>query len=152
MLFSATPLGADQAARARILCRARPGDCRRANKAAREQAIKQLPQTNPALWQSFQAAKHAAESSSRFLRGSDRYPLTAQGDVNTYQVFAELLTHLLSPSGRVGVILPTGIVTDFYTQDFFAELVNSQRLQSVVGFENEAFIFPTCITPSNSVH
>ncbi|HNT78250.1 MAG TPA: hypothetical protein PKH77_24820, partial [Anaerolineae bacterium] len=112
------------------------------NKAAREQAIKQLPQTNPALWQTFQAAKHAAESSSRFLRGSDRYPLTARGDVNTYQVFAELLIHLLSPSGRVGVILPTGIVTDFYTQDFFAELVNSQRLQSVVGFENEAFIFP----------
>jgi hypothetical protein len=112
------------------------------NKAARERLIEQLPQTNSALWSRYQAAKYEAEALSKFLRGGERYPLTARGRINTYQVFAELMAWLVNPSGRVGMILPTGIVTDYHTQDFFAELVNTQRLQKLVGFENEAFIFP----------
>ena len=119
-----------------------PQIARAPNKAARERLIKTLRKNNPTLWAAYQRAKHHAEALSKFLRVSGRYPLTARGDINTYSVFAELFTRLVNPTGRVGMIVPIGIATDFTNRDFFAHLVNSRRLQKLVGFENEAFIFP----------
>ena len=112
------------------------------NKAAREVLISALPRGNSALWREFQQARHDAEAASRFLRGAGRQPLTGQGDINTYSVFAELFASITNSTGRAGAIVPTGIVTDDTNKDFFAHLVRSRRLVSVLGFENEAFIFP----------
>ena len=119
-----------------------PEIARAPNKAARERLIAALPQTNPALWEAYQRAKHNAEALSKFLRASECYPLTARGDINTYSVFAELFTHLVNPDGRVGMIVPTGVATDDTNKRFFAHLANTQRLLQLIGFENEAFIFP----------
>lgn len=112
------------------------------NKAARQRLIKALPTTNPALWEEYQETKHAAEAQSKFLRGSGRFPLTARGDINTYSVFAELFSQLLRPSGRAGVVLPTGIATDDTNKHFFAHLVETGRLVSLYDFENREGIFP----------
>lgn len=112
------------------------------NAAARKRLIATLPQTNPDLWQAYQHSLHAAESASRFLRGSGFYPLTGRGDINTYSVFAERIRTLLAPGGRAGVILPTGIATDATNQHFFAELVTSETLVSLFDFENREAIFP----------
>ncbi len=112
-----------------------------ANKAAREKLIKELPKINPALGQAFEAAKHDAEAQSKFIRESVRFPLTAVGDINTYTVFAETMRKLISPNGRLGVILPTGIATDSTTSKFFCDLVESSSLKSITGFKNERFIF-----------
>ncbi|MCS6902653.1 MAG: hypothetical protein NZX77_23205, partial [Polyangiaceae bacterium] len=76
------------------------------NKAARERLIKQLPKTNPALWQEYQHALHIAEATSKFLRHSERFPLTGRGDINTYSVFAELFSSLPHSEGRAGVVVP----------------------------------------------
>jgi hypothetical protein len=113
-----------------------------ANKAARQKMIDALPQTNPALHADFMAAKHDAEAISKFVRASGRFPLTAVGDVNTYALFAELSRTLLAPTGRAGIVVPTGIATDDTTKDFFSDLVRSQTLARLIGFENEARIFP----------
>lgn len=112
------------------------------NAAARKRLIAALPQTNPDLWQAYQHTLHAAESASRFLRGSGCYPLTGRGDINTYSVFAERIRTLLAPGGRAGVILPTGIATDATNQHFFADLVTSGTLVSLFDFENREAIFP----------
>jgi hypothetical protein len=77
------------------------------------------------------------------VRRSGRYPLCGRGDINTYSIFAETNRLILGPSGRVGCIVPTGIATDDTTKLFFADLVRSQTLVSVHGFENEEFIFPS---------
>lgn len=114
-----------------------------ANKAAREKLIKELPKKNPELAQAFEEAKHDAEAQSKFIRESGRFPLTAVGDINTYAVFAETTRKLISPDGRVGVILPVGIATDDTTKKYFGDLIKSQSLASLTGFENEAFIFPS---------
>jgi hypothetical protein len=90
----------------------------------------------------FDAAKYRAEAESRFVRASGRFPLTAVGDVNTYALFAEHARDLLAPTGRAGIIVPTGIATDNTTKDFFADLVTKRSLVQLIGFENEAFIFP----------
>ncbi|MBN3893965.1 MAG: restriction endonuclease [Nostoc sp. NOS(2021)] len=111
------------------------------NKAAREKLIKELPKKNPELAQAFEEAKHDAEAQSKFIRESNRFLLTAVGDINTYAVFAETTRKLISPNGRVGVILPTGIATDSTTSEFFRDLVESSSLKSITGFKNERFIF-----------
>jgi len=112
------------------------------NKAARAERIKALQETNPALFQEFEDAKHAAECASKFMRQSSRYPLTAVGDVNTYALFAEHFRNLTNPTGRAGVIVPTGIATDDTTKDFFGDLVEQRSLASLFDFENREKLFP----------
>jgi N-6 DNA Methylase len=114
-----------------------------ANKAAREKLIKELPKKNAELAKAFEEAKHDAEAQGKFIRESGRFPLTAVGDINTYAIFAETTRRLISDDGRTGVILPVGIATDDSTKKYFADLIESQSLASMTGFENEAFIFPS---------
>lgn len=92
--------------------------------------------------QRFETAKHDSEADGKFCRMSGRFPLSAVGDVNTYALFSELATQLATPKGRVGILVPTGIVTDDTTKQFFADIVSQGQLASVTGFENEEFIFP----------
>jgi hypothetical protein len=107
-----------------------------ANKAGREKLIKELPKKNSELGQAFEDAKHDAEAQSKFIRESSRFPLTAVGDINTYAVFAETTRKLISPNGRVGIIVPTGIATDDTCKKFFGDLTQKQALASLYDFEN----------------
>lgn len=112
------------------------------NAAARQRLIEALPRENPALWQAYHRALHTAESTSRFLRGCGQYPLAGRGDINTYSVFAERMAHLPAPSGRAGIIVPSGIATDDTNKEFFGWLVEGGRLASLYDFENRAKLFP----------
>ena len=104
--------------------------------------IKQLPEKNPALWEQYQQALHNSESLSQFLRESGRFPLSAVGDINTYQVFAGLARQIVAGKGRAGIIVPTGIATDYYNQDYFSAIVENRELVSLYDFENRKGIFP----------
>jgi len=112
------------------------------NAAVRKRLIAKLPETNPALWKAFASAKRMSEGESHFLRASDRYPLSAVGDLNTYQIFAGLFRELLSNNGRAGVIVPTGIATDDTNKQFFVDLTEKKALVSLYDFENKEGIFP----------
>src|SRR5581483_9302128 len=68
------------------------------------------------------------------VRSSGRYFLTGKGDINTYALFAELFLKLVRPTGRAGMLVPTGIATDSTNSEFFGELVNKQRLSSLYSF------------------
>ncbi|WP_030826961.1 Eco57I restriction-modification methylase domain-containing protein [Streptomyces hygroscopicus] len=115
-----------------------------ANKAARERMIDALAeseeQTDRALHTEFIAARRLSEGVSHLLRDSGRFPLAGRGDVNTYAVFAEAASLGIAPTGRLGLVLPTGIATDATTAPFFSDLVRTARLASFLDFENEAFI------------
>jgi len=115
------------------------------NKAGREKLIKKLPETNPELYSSFQKALHDADSQSKFLRHSERFILTARGDINTYSIFAELFFTLINPSGITSIIVPTGIATDSTTSVFFSHLMENKILKSLYDFVNEKMIFPTVL-------
>jgi hypothetical protein len=108
---------------------------------ARKQAIKKLSQTNLVLSQAFEETKHIADAQNKFLRDSRRFSLTATGKINTYAVFAETTRKLISSTGRIGVIVPTGIAIDANTSKFFRDLVETSTLKSITGFKNEKFIF-----------
>lgn len=109
------------------------------NKAERQKLIDVLEAADPEstdgrLWREFVLAKRTAEAASEFARSSGRYPLTGRGDVNTYALFAELFSRLAKGTGRAGVIVPTGIATDSSTSEFFGDLVQSRKLQSLYSF------------------
>ena len=109
--------------------------------AKRKAAIERLQTDDPALWDAYRAALRGAEGESHFIRNSGRYPLCGRGDVNTYAVFAEMMRSALSPVGRLGVIVPTGIATDDTTKFFFADVVDRRQLASLFDFENAAPVF-----------
>jgi hypothetical protein len=111
------------------------------NAAARKRLIARLVDEQPELHTAFLADSRKAEGESTLLRNSGRFPLGGRGDVNTYAVFAELMHNAISPTGRVGVIVPTGIATDDTTKYFFADLVDRAALASLFDFENRQKIF-----------
>ncbi|MCS6291162.1 MAG: N-6 DNA methylase [Nitrospira sp.] len=108
--------------------------------AARKKAIAALEHDDPAAFAQFTRDKRQFESSNEFARESGRFDLTARGKVNTYSLFAELFANLARQ--RAGVIVPTGIATDFTTRFFFEDLVRSRRIVSALMFDNAWKIFP----------
>jgi hypothetical protein len=117
------------------------------NKSARQVLVNALKQSAPDstdnhLWQDFVFAKRTAEAVSEFARSSGRYPLTGRGDINTYALFAELCSQLVKPSGRTGILVPTGIATDATTSHFFGDLVSRKYLSQLIDFENSEPLFP----------
>ena len=111
------------------------------NAAARKQLIAALAQSDPALFAAFGEAARQADGESHVLRDSDLFPLCARGDVNLYAVFAESIRQHLSPVGRMGVVLPSGIATDDTTKLYFQAVTESRSLVSLYDFENKG-IFP----------
>ncbi|MHC4541810.1 MAG: Eco57I restriction-modification methylase domain-containing protein, partial [Planctomycetota bacterium] len=110
--------------------------------ARRREFIDRLRTEDPELHQKYLDAKTKADRSLAYIRNCGRYPLTGRGDINCYQVFAELAHTIVSPTGRVGLLVPTGIATDKTNEAFFARLVNSQALFGLYDFENKAPVFP----------
>src|SRR5690606_6806770 len=88
----------------------------------RKRASQELAGSDPQLYGEFIAAARDFEGRRSLLTDSGRFPLCGRGRVNTYAVFAELMRNAISPTGRVGVIVPTGIATDDTTKHFFADL------------------------------
>ncbi|MBY5870318.1 Eco57I restriction-modification methylase domain-containing protein [Rhizobium leguminosarum] len=110
--------------------------------AARKTAIAELTQANPELHRSYEWAKRTFEAANEFSRESGRFELTARGKVNTYALFAEHFLRLANKKGgRAGIIVPTGIATDATTAPFFGHLVETQRLASLIDFENRDGLF-----------
>ncbi len=108
----------------------------------RKQAIKELAESNPALYADYQEALHASAALKQFLGGSGLYPLSAGGNTNTYLFFAELALRLLREGGRLGILVPSGVATDWASQPFFAALVGQRKLVSLFDFENREGLFP----------
>jgi len=98
------------------------------------------------LYKTFITARRVAEAASIYVHvnGDEggRYPLTGVGDVNTYALFAESISQLMSKSGRAGFIVPTGIATDDSTKRFFGYIAKNELLVSLYDFENREAIFP----------
>jgi hypothetical protein len=110
--------------------------------ARRRQLIAELETDNPELFARYTEALAASYRILNHVRSSGDYPLTGRGDINTYVLFAELARKLLAPSGRAGLLVPSGIATDNTTRDFFNELMASKSLIKLYDFENRQRIFP----------
>jgi len=72
-----------------------------------------------------------------------QHPFQLQGsaDLNSYKMFAEVFWRLLRANGRLGVILPTGIYSDFGTKDLRETLINKGCIDLLYAFQNEKRVF-----------
>jgi hypothetical protein len=109
--------------------------------ARRKAAIEQLEETNRFLARCWRTHVRQIETVNKFVRGSRRFGLTASGKLNTYSLFSELTRSLISPKGRTGIIVPTGIATDDSNKQFFSDLNQKRGLASLYDFENREALF-----------
>jgi hypothetical protein len=125
----------------------RPDIANARNASVRKEMIASLKVEDPQLSEKWLAALRQADGESHLLRNSRRYPLCGRGDVNTYAVFAETMWSLTAPSGRAGMIVPTGIATDDTTKAFFKAVMDNRSLISLFDFENRLRIFKDVAPP-----
>ena len=111
------------------------------NAADREAQIAKLEKDNPELYAKYAQAAAQADRMLTYARASGRYPLTGKGDINTYMLFAELAQRIVSPGGRVALLVPSGIATDKTTAEFFGKLMRSGTLKRLYDFENKRGLF-----------
>ncbi|SDE86612.1 Eco57I restriction-modification methylase domain-containing protein [Halorientalis regularis] len=112
------------------------------SKSDRERLIDELEGKNPELYQKWEKAQRRTDQTLKFLRESGRYSLSGQGDLNTYPIFTELASeYLVESKGRVGLVVKTGIATDYHTRNLFAHYVENDRIASLFDFENTKGLF-----------
>jgi hypothetical protein len=113
-----------------------------ANMAERNRLISQLEDDRPELFREFQIERLGVDGSQAFVHGSGRFPFTSFGRINLAPLFAEHALNLISKGSRAGMILPTGIVTDSFTQYFCRHILETRRVVTLHDFENREGLFP----------
>ena len=85
----------------------------------------------------------ARHRTGRLGYADPRHPFRLQGsaDLNSYKMFTEVFWRILQDGGRLGMILPTGIYSDFGTKDLREELLQRGRLDLLYAFQNEKRVF-----------
>jgi hypothetical protein len=111
--------------------------------AARDKMIKALEAERPLLYRQYWQAVRATEAVQAFVHSSGRFPYSGFGRINLASLFAETILQAssIAEGGRAGVVLPSGIATDSFTQHLFNEIAR-RGLSSLFDFENREAIFP----------
>jgi type I restriction-modification system DNA methylase subunit len=109
--------------------------------AARKKLIAKLEVDDHELFAAYRASLREVDGINAFVRSGVCYPLCGVGRVNLFALFAELARSLVSRRGRVGQILPSGIVSDDSTKLFFQDVIQKRQLVSFFDFENREGIF-----------
>jgi hypothetical protein len=111
------------------------------NMAARNRMVAKLEVADPTSYARHLVALRGMDGMRLFMHASGRYPLASVGRLNTAPLFLEASRSGTKQGGRVGVIVPSGIATDAFTQELFRELVESRELASLLDFENRRLLF-----------
>lgn len=116
-------------------------------KARRDKLIRELEVTNPAIHSLYRDAKRTQEASAKILScDAGTFPLTGFRELNTYHLFTELAAALVAPTGRVGVIVKTGIGSAENCLPLFKALTDANQLVSLYDFVNRKPLFPAVQT------
>jgi len=87
-------------------------------------------------------ARLQASALVRFARDSGVYDARAEGQLNRYQLFTERSLALCKPGGRLGLVLPSGIVGDAGSAGLRRLLFSRSSVEQIVGFDNRGGTFP----------
>jgi hypothetical protein len=77
-----------------------------------------------------------------FVRDAGIYRVDSRSHVNRYQLFVERALQLTRPEGRVGLVLPAGVISDAGAAPLRRHLFDRADIDSITGLENRAGIFP----------
>ncbi len=76
-----------------------------------------------------------------FARCSGVYALATGGHLNLYQLFVERALGIVRPGGRVGMILPWGLMADEGSAALRKRLIHGTAIDTLVRFDNATAIF-----------
>jgi hypothetical protein len=93
-------------------------------------------------WEMLRGDHRDAAALLRFARGAGIYRLQGRGHANLYQLFLERAVTLLSPGGRLGLVLPSSLALDHGSATLRRHLLERCAVDSIVGFENRDGVFP----------
>ena len=108
----------------------------------RGKMIKALEKAGDPLFDDYLKAKARAEATANMARKGGFYPLLSGGDINLYSLFVERAMDLLSPTGMMGLLTPSGIASDKTASTFFKGVATKGRLKALYDFENKKVFFP----------
>jgi hypothetical protein len=108
--------------------------------AARDKMIEDLRASNPKLHAEYFEDVRRTEASQAFVHVSGRFPASGFGRLNLAYLFAELFLDLKKAIGRSGVVVPSGIATDSFSQHLFNKIAKG-NLVSFFDIENSQAIF-----------
>ena len=77
-----------------------------------------------------------------FVREAGIYQVESRAHVNRYQLFVARALQLTRPGGRIGLVLPAGVVTDTGTGPLRRHLFQRAAVDAVTGLDNRAGVFP----------
>ncbi len=77
-----------------------------------------------------------------FIRESGLYQVESRAHLNLYQLFVERALQLVRSEGRIGLVLPSGIISDAGTAPLRQHLFSRAEVDDITGFDNRLAIFP----------
>lgn len=107
----------------------------------RKELIARLPVDDPLNHVRWVEHQRRIDGLSQFLKCSGALRFTGEGNLNSYRVFTELSAALLSPKGRAGLVVQTGLATDESGKELFDYLLSTKRLLRFLDFENRQVFF-----------
>lgn len=112
------------------------------SRSKRRNQVRELEANDSGLFLEWQNTARRIAGEAHYIRKSSQYPLAGKDKFNLYAVFTELVDSLAKKINYSwALILKAGIVTDELCSDLFEHLSASQRLWSVIEFENKLKIF-----------
>ncbi len=112
------------------------------NRSKRQTVIDSLKENNFSLWVEWQDYRQTILASTHFLHSSNRFPLATIGNLSSAIIFVDLSRQVVRKNGQVGLIVPSGLVTNEGTSKLFRDMMDLNQLRSIYDFENREGFFP----------
>ncbi|MHA1401646.1 MAG: Eco57I restriction-modification methylase domain-containing protein [Candidatus Heimdallarchaeaceae archaeon] len=101
-----------------------------------KEKVKNKLLNNPQTRQAWDTYVEDKEEYSFYLRKSNKYNLSAIGELNTYRLFFERMFHLTKDKGKIAVFIHGGLYSDDRTKALRKDLFNNHKIEFLYGFEN----------------
>jgi hypothetical protein len=88
------------------------------------------------------ARKAEARRLTDFVRESGIYRVDSTAHANLYQLFVERSLQLVRRNGRIGLVLPSGVISDAGAAPLRRHLFDRADIEAITGLDNREAIFP----------
>lgn len=110
--------------------------------AARRRYIETRCREDAAFARELAVARARSADITAAIRANPTFKHSARGDINAYTLFVELGQWLLAPQGRLGMIVPSGLLTEATTSRLRKFLLQNHAIVAAYEFENLESMFP----------
>lgn len=109
------------------------------NMAKRDRLIEKLKDEDLTAYLRFKESTQQVEAIQNYIHCVKRFENSGIGRINLSSLFTETCIKLINigTGGKAGIIVPSGISTDSFTQKLFSFIIDTKLLNSLYDFENQ---------------